>query len=239
MLKLQNIYSGYKRTEVLHGISMDAEDSKITCIVGPNGSGKSTLLKTIIGTTDFSSGSISFDGEELTKLKTTEIIKKGVLYVCQGRVAFRLLNVEENLRLGAWILKDRNLINERLREVYDQMPVLKSKSKLLAGYLSGGEQTLLSIGRALMLKPRIMMLDEPSLGLAPIPLNLVYDKIKELNRSGMTILLVEQNVRKGLSVAHSAYVLDMGLNKFHGNPEQILCDDKLVKLYLGLESSIA
>jgi branched-chain amino acid transport system ATP-binding protein len=238
MLKLDDVYSGYKHIEVLHGISLDVKERKITCIIGPNGSGKSTILKTIVKIADLTSGDIYLDGEDLTQLSTIEILRKGILYVCQGRVVFRYLTVEENLRIGAWVLKDKNLVKERFGQVYEQIPILKSKAKVLAGYLSGGEQTMLSLGRALMLKPRIIMLDEPSLGLAPIALNHVYKKIRNLNKSGMTVLLVEQNVRKALSISDEVYVLDMGTNKFYGDPNQILSDGKLVKLYLGLESSV-
>jgi branched-chain amino acid transport system ATP-binding protein len=234
MLEVTNVAAGYGKFEILHGVSLQAKQNEITCIIGPNGSGKSTLLKTIMGLIKPSSGKITLDDKEVTGFKPPEVLATGIQYIPQGRTTFRRMTVQDNLEMGAYTIKNRSEIKERLEEVFSVTPILRERRNQLAGSLSGGEQTMLCVGRALMLRPRVIMFDEPSLGLAPIVVDAVYQKIADLRRKGKIVIIVEQNVRKALTIADFVYVLDLGQNRFKGKPEEIEKDKKLVQLYLGL-----
>jgi branched-chain amino acid transport system ATP-binding protein len=235
LLEVKDIVSGYGDIEVLRGVSLKVEKGELICVIGPNGSGKSTLLKTIVGAVKPRRGKIILEQTNITGLRPDIVLKKGIAMVPQGRVVFPYMTVLENLEMGAYtIRKDANLLRERLEYVYSLFPRLKEKQKQLAYTLSGGEQMMLCLGRSLMVRPKILMLDEPSLGLAPKYVESVFNMIKEINEEGMTMIVVEQNVRKAMSVANYVYVLDLGKNKFQGTVEDFLSDDRLVKLYMGL-----
>lgn len=233
MLEIKGITSGYGELKVIHDFSMHLNDGEIVCIIGLNGSGKSTLLKTIVGIVKPLQGKIVYDGEDITGLEPHQILRKGICLLPQGRTAFPLMTLLENLQMGAYIVQDGKEFQERLKEVYDLFPILKTRQKDIASKLSGGEQTMLCIARALMSRPKVMLLDEPSLGLAPKLTNQVYQKIAEINNSGCSMIIVEQNVRKVLKIANYAYVLSSGRRKFEGRCEVLLNDDRLKSVYLG------
>ena len=233
MLEAEELVSGYRENEVLHGVSMRAAKEKITCILGPNGCGKSTLLKTMIGIIKPKQGKVTFNGKNITGLIPGKILREGLCLVPQGRIVFPQMTVMDNLEMGGYSLRDRDTINERIELVCKEFPILERRKKQLAGTLSGGEQQMLCIARALMLHPKMILLDEPSLGLAPRIVNEVYERIKEINKKGVAIVIVEQNVYRALSVADKAYVLDLGTNKFEGTPEELMRDEKIVRLYFG------
>jgi len=233
LLEVKGIISGYGDLKVVHDFSMHLDNGEIACIIGPNGSGKSTLLKTIAGIVKPTQGKTVFDGEDITGLEPYEILRKGICLLPQGRTAFPMMTVLENLQMGAYIVKDRKEVKERLKEVYNLFPILEERRMEVANKLSGGEQAMLCIARALMSHPKIMLLDEPSLGLAPKVTNHVYQKIAEINSNGSSMVIVEQNVRKVLNIANYAYVLSSGRTKFEGRCEALLSDDRLTSVYLG------
>lgn len=220
-LEVRDIVSGYGKIEILHGVSMRAEKAKITCIIGPNGAGKSTLLKTIFGILKPRRGSIIYEGEEITGLKPFALIKKGISYVLQRRSVFPYLTVEENLRMGAWsIRKEKERVLEGIDENYKRFPILRKRRNVIARSLSGGEQRMLEIGRALMTRPKLILLDEFSAGLAPKIAMQVYNHAKRLKEEGITIVAVDQNVRQTMKVADYVYVLELGRNKYEAEKEK-------------------
>lgn len=233
MLKVDGVVSGYGDALVLHGISAHIKAKEITGFIGPNGSGKSTLLKTIIGLLKPKEGKVFFKDEEITGLRPDIILKKGIALVPQGRSVFPYMTVLENLEMGGYTLKDPSVVKDRLEEVFNEFPVLKQKRNQIAYTLSGGEQTMLCFGRALMLRPELILLDEPSIGLAPKSMEAVFQKIKEMNEVGRTLAVVEQNVKKVLSIADYVYVLAMGRNRYEGSGQVLLQDPELARIYLG------
>jgi len=232
-LEVNHLTSGYGNLTVIHDFSMHLSESQIVCIIGPNGSGKSTLLRTIIGLIKPTVGTVTLNGEKITGLTPDEILRKGICFLPQGRSVFSLMTVMENLQMGAYIVKDEQQIKERLEEVYQLFPVLEKRRKSLAGKLSGGEQAMLCIARALMTRPKTILFDEPSIGLAPNVINDVYNLIKEINSQGCSMVIVEQNVRKVLSVAEYAYMMNFGEKKFEGTCEDLKNDERIGNLYLG------
>jgi branched-chain amino acid transport system ATP-binding protein len=233
-LEAYNIVSGYGKMEILHGVSLKAEKSKITAFIGPNGAGKSTLLKTIYGFIKPWKGKVIFDGEDITNLEPDLKLKKGIAYVLQGRNIFPYMTVLENLQIAAYTWKDRSKLKEKIKNVFEKFPILKGRENQLAGNLSGGEQRILELGRVLMLSPKVILFDEPTLGLAPKVIDELYEKITELNKEdGITFLIVEQNVRKVLSIADYVYVLELGKNKLEGRANELLENEDLRKTYLG------
>jgi branched-chain amino acid transport system ATP-binding protein len=233
-LEAYNIVSGYGKMEILHGVSLKAEKSKITAFIGPNGAGKSTLLKTIYGFIKPWRGQVIFDGENITNLEPDLKLKKGIVYVLQGRNIFPYMTVLENLHIAAYTWKDRSKLKKKIKSVFERFPILKGKENRLAGNLSGGEQRILELGRVLILSPKAILFDEPTLGLAPKVIDELYEKIIELNKEdGITFLIVEQNVRKVLSIADYVYVLELGKNKLEGKANELLEDEGLKKTYLG------
>jgi len=233
VLDVTKIVSGYADLTVIHDFSMHLEKGEIACILGHNGSGKSTILKTIAGILKPTQGKVQFDGEDITGLEPYEVLKRGICLLPQGGTAFPLMTVLENLQMGAYIVKDKQVIQERLREVYNLFPVLENKRKDAANKLSGGERAMLCIGRALMTHPKTLLLDEPSIGLAPKVANQVFERIAKINSNGTSLLIVEQNVRHALAIADYAYVLSSGRIKFEGKSESLLRDDQLRSVYLG------
>ncbi|SRR6266571_1370555 len=237
ILALENVFSGYGDSEVLHGVSLQVEKGELVAILGPNGAGKTTLLKTIMGVLKASRGSILFDSEEITRISPDKILERGIAYVPQGRSIYPMMSVKDNILAGAYLLNDRKLIDDRLHHVFDLFPRLLERNDADAGVLSGGERQILAIGRSLMLAPKVLMLDEPSLGLDPRFQSIVYQKIKELNELGTTIVLVEQNIKRALDVADRGYVLETGNVRLQGTSEELMKEGRVLKTYLGGGSS--
>jgi branched-chain amino acid transport system ATP-binding protein len=232
MLRIKNLKAGYGGNVVIKGINLNVKRGEIVSILGPNGSGKSTSLKSIFNLCDIYSGSISWDNKDITKLKTHEKISEGISYVPQGRQIFRDLTVQENLEMGAFTIKDKKLVKSNLREVYKKFPFLKKSKFRYAHYLSGGQQQLLSIGRALIQNPKLLLLDEPSLGLSPKSMNIVFKKIKEINKEGVTVVIVEQNIKQAIRLANRNYVLERGKIVLVDG-KNILKNHKIKSIYFG------
>ena len=233
MLEVENVSAGYGLVQILWGVSFRIKEKEIVSIIGPNGAGKTTLVKTIVGLLPAKSGTIRFKGENIEKRPTYEIVKKGITLIPEGREIFPRMTVEENLRLGAYTVKDKAKANETKARVYQIFPVLKKKEKALAQTLSGGEQQMLVICRSLMSNPELLILDEPSLGLAPIIVEKVLDTLRKINEDGVTILLVEQNIRDSLNIANRAYVLEEGKIIIEGEGRELLSNDHIKEVYLG------
>ena len=233
LLELQNIYAGYDGGDVLKGISLHVEQGTTTCIVGPNGAGKSTILRVLSGLLKPRLGQITFDGHSLVGLAPRQILALGIVQVPQSHSLFPTMTVRENVRLGAYTLHDSALVERRLREVEEKFPIVKDRAHDKAGSLSGGQQRLVEFARCLMLDPRVILLDEPSMGLDPRTFKQVIEKIKVMQSSGRTILLVEQNARTGLSLAHNGVVLESGRVRLEGSHTDILNNPEIGHLYLG------
>ena len=232
MLKITNLKAGYGGNEILKGINFELKPAEIVAVIGPNGAGKSTLLKSIFNLCHIYSGRIVFKDKDITKLPTHKLIKEGVSYVPQGRQVFSNLTVEETLEMGAYIMGDKKLIKKNFKDVYTKFPELKEKRKQLAGNLSGGQQQMLAIGRALIQDPEILLLDEPSLGLAPKVVKEVFEKIVEINKEGISIIIIEQNAKQAVKIADGIYVLEDGKIALTGGKE-ILENPKIKNIYFG------
>lgn len=233
MLSIKDLYVSYGGIKALRGINIDIEDNKIVTLIGANGAGKSSTLRAIMNLVKKESGTVTYNGEDFTNLRTMDIVKKGIVLSPEGRRVFANLTVEENLILGAYTVNDKSAIDKEMKKVYELFPRLKERSWQKSGTLSGGEQQMLAVGRALMVKPKVLMLDEPSLGLAPLLVKDIFEIIKELHRQGNTILLVEQNAKKALEVADYAYVLETGQLTLQGEGKELLNDEKVKAAYLG------
>jgi branched-chain amino acid transport system ATP-binding protein len=234
LLVLENVHTYYGNVHALKGINLTVEEGEIVTLIGANGAGKTTTLRTISGLIKPREGRIIFDGQELNKVPAHKIVYMGISHAPEGRKIFPTLTVEENLLLGAYSLgNDRKAIEANKERVFALFPRLAERRKQLAGTLSGGEQQMLAIGRALMSKPRLLLLDEPSLGLAPMLVRAIFETIKEINRQGVTILLVEQNARAALKLAQRAYVLETGRIVLSGPSHELLQDERVRKAYLG------
>lgn len=233
ILKVDNIVSGYGKKEVIHGISLTIKRGEIVSIIGPNGSGKSTVLKTIIGMLKPWQGQVSFDGRDITGMATHKVIALGVSYSPQGRIIFPDMTASEHLDMGAWTLRTKEEIKKALERVYQLFPRLYERRNQKGKTMSGGERQMLSLGRAMMIDPKLIILDEPSIGLAPLFVDLVFKSILKVNDAGTSILMVEQNAAKALENSHSAYVLEMGNNRFQGKAKDLLESEEVRRLYLG------
>lgn len=232
MLQITKLKSGYNGNEVLHGIDFVVKPNEIVAIIGPNGSGKSTLLKSIFKLANIYDGKIIFKDKSLNKLKTHELISEGISFVPQGRQVFNDLTVRENLEMGAFIFKDKEIVKENIDDVFDKFPFLKEKQNEYAFTLSGGQQQILAIARALMQNPQLLLLDEPSLGLSPKTTKEVFETIKKLNKEGISIIIVEQNARKAVEIANRTYVLEDGKIALSGGKE-ILKHPEIKSIYFG------
>ena len=233
LLEVHDIHAGYGKSEVLHGVSLKVEAGQIVSIIGPNGAGKSTLFLTIFGLLPVRQGHVMFGGEEVTNRSPEVLLRSGMTLVPQGRNVFPLMTVEENILLGAYIHKRTPELLKELDRVYEVFPMLGEKRKERAGDLSGGQQQMLEIGRALILRPKIMLLDEPTLGLAPLVFKQIFEIIVRFKQQGQTILLVEQNAAKALDISDHAYVIEVGKNRYEGTGEAIRNDERVKRLYLG------
>jgi branched-chain amino acid transport system ATP-binding protein len=233
MLEIKDIHVYYGAIHAIKGISLKVNDGELVSLVGANGAGKTTILHTISGLLRATSGEILLDGVNLQKVPANTIINLGLAHVPEGRHVFSRMTVEENLRMGAYIINDAKCISDNLENVYHHFPRLKERARQLGGTLSGGEQQMLATGRALMTNPKFLIMDEPSMGLSPILVNEIFTIIDQLHNSGITILLVEQNAKKALAVADRAYVLETGKISMQGSAKELAEDDRVRKAYLG------
>lgn len=233
MLKIDDLVVSYGGIEALKGISLEVPDGKIVTLVGANGAGKSTTLRSIVGLVKTKKGNIYYDNINLLEEKTQNLVKHGITLVPEGRRIFPNLTVLENIKIGAYVRKDNAAIKEDIEWVYSLFPILKDRNWQLAGTLSGGEQQMLAVARALMSRPKLLMMDEPSLGLAPLIVKQIFDIIKEIHKQGVTILLIEQNANAALHIADYGYVLETGTIKLQGTGEELLHDENVKKAYLG------
>ena len=233
LLKITNLQVSYGGIDALAGISFDVEEGEIVTLIGANGAGKSTTLRTISGLVKAKAGRIVYDGRDITSMNPQKIVSEGIAMVPEGRHVFDNLTVKENLLIGAYLRKDRESINEDIEHIYTLFPRLHEREWQLAGTLSGGEQQMLAVGRAIMTQPRILMMDEPSLGLAPIVVKEIFSIIRTLNETGMTILLIEQNANAALRCSHRAFVMETGRITMSGPSADLLADKRVQDAYLG------
>ncbi len=233
MLEIEKLEVYYGAINALKGISFNVEQGEIIALIGANGAGKTTTLHTITGLVPAKRGSVKLNGKDITKIPAHKIVSMGMAHVPEGRRVFAQLTVYENLMLGAYTRKDKVEIAESLERVYERFPRLKERRKQTAGTLSGGEQQMLAMGRALMSKPSIILMDEPSMGLSPLYVSEIFDIITEINKSGTTVLLVEQNAKKALSIANRAYVLETGTIALSGDAKELMNNEQVKKAYLG------
>ena len=233
MLEIKNLHSGYGELKVLKGVDINVKEKEIVALIGPNGAGKSTVIRSVFNIANVTKGDINFNGKNIRKLKTHELIKKGISYVNQGRIIFDTLTVRENLEIGGDLIKDKKEKEKRLNEVYKKFPVLKERENKLAYGLSGGERQMLAIGRTLMQNPLLLMLDEPSLGLGPKLQKEILNIIKKLRDDGLAILIVEQNAKKAIEISDRTYLLEDGKIALEGSGNFILKHSKIKQVYLG------
>jgi neutral amino acid transport system ATP-binding protein len=237
MLFIKNLTASYGGPDIIHEINLHIKEGEIVTIIGPNGAGKSTILRSIFGLTKVKNGTIEFFGENLVGLKTDQVIKRGICYVPQGRSIFSTMTVEENLEMGGFIHQNKNDIIKGLALVYGKFPKLRDRKHQRAENMSGGEQQMLAIGRALMVQPKLLLLDEPSIGLAPKIVEEVFEKCQEICKNGTAILMVEQNANLALEYSDRGYVLELGHNRYEGKAQELMHDAKVGELYLGKKYS--
>lgn len=233
MLNVNNLHVHYGAIHALKGVGFNLQEGEIVALIGSNGAGKSTLLNTISGILKATEGEVSYLDEDITNTPAQNIVKKGIIQVPEGRKIFASMTVLENLEMGAYSVDSRNLIADRIEEMFVRFPLLNGKKKQLGGTLSGGEQQMLAIARGLMANPKLMLLDEPSMGLAPVLVEQVFDTIEEINKQGTSILLVEQNAQMALSIANRAYVLETGKVVLDGKASDVLKNSMVIEAYLG------
>lgn len=233
MLEVKDLYVNYGAVEAIKGISFNVKQGEVVTLIGANGAGKTTTLHTISGLTKAKSGSITYDGHDLLKTEPSKIITLGIAHVPEGRHVFPQMTVEDNLEMGAYISSNKAEIADSMKDVYEKFPRLRERRRQLAGTLSGGEQQMLAVGRALMSKPSIILMDEPSMGLSPLLVKEVFAIIQEIHQAGITVLLNEQNAKMALSIADRAYVLETGTISISGDAKELLQDERVKKAYLG------
>lgn len=233
MLKVENLHINYGFIEAVKGIDFEVNDGEIVALIGANGAGKTTTMHALSGLIKAKSGSIILDGKDITKVPANKIVSLGLIQVPEGRHVFSSQTVLENLTLGAYLCKDKKLIEANLNHVFELFPRLKERQKQLAGTLSGGEQQMLAMGRALMSNPKVLLLDEPSMGLSPLLVKEIFAIIKEINENGTTVFVVEQNAKMALEIAHRAYVMETGKIVLSGTGKELLASDAVSKAYLG------
>jgi branched-chain amino acid transport system ATP-binding protein len=233
LLRAEAMTAGYGKMAILHEVSLIVAPGELVAVIGPNGAGKSTTFKVIVGFLKPTIGRVLFDGDDITGLRPDEVLRRGLAYVPQGRIVFPQMTVLENLEMGGYIQRNPARIREALERVHALFPILAERRHQKAGTMSGGEQQMVAIGRALMTTPKLVLLDEPSLGLSPKYVALIFEKLVEMKRSGYTLMVVEQNAAKALSVADRGYVLELGRNRFEGSGRTLLADPEVKRLYLG------
>jgi ABC-type branched-subunit amino acid transport system ATPase component len=233
LLVADGITAGYGRMDILHEVSLHVRPGELVSVIGPNGAGKSTALKTVVGFLRPRQGRVLFGGQSIVGLRPDLVLRRGLAYVPQGRIVFPLMTVLENLEMGAYIERDRTRIAAALDRVFAMFPILAERRRQKAGTMSGGEQQMVAIARALMTSPRLILLDEPSLGLSPKFVTLIFDKLMEMRHAGYTLMIVEQNAARALAIADRGYVLELGRNRFEGPGRTLLEDPEVKRLYLG------
>ena len=233
LLSVRNLSTGYDKVNVLHDVSIQTQPGKITCILGANGAGKSTLIRAILGLTPARQGQVMWDGRDITHEKTHRIIASGIACIPEGRKVFPRMTVQENLTLGAYLEADASQLRSRIERVYEVFPRLQERAQQLAGTMSGGEQAMVSIGRGLMANPQLLVIDEPSLGLSPLYVKENFRVIRQINELGITVLLVEQNARQTLAIAHHGYVLSQGRVVAEGSAQELANNDDVRSAYFG------
>jgi ABC-type branched-subunit amino acid transport system ATPase component len=233
LLRAEAMTAGYGKMPILHEVSLIIAPGELVAVIGPNGAGKSTTFKVIVGFLKPTQGRVLFDGDDITGLRPDQVLRRGLAYVPQGRIVFPQMTVLENLEMGGYTERNPVRIREALERVYALFPILAERRHQKAGTMSGGEQQMVAIGRALMTTPKLVLLDEPSLGLSPKYVSLIFEKLVEMKRAGYTLMLVEQNAAKALSVADRGYVLELGRNRFEGSGRTLLDDPEVKRLYLG------
>jgi ABC-type branched-subunit amino acid transport system ATPase component len=233
LLSVDGITAGYGKIDILHDVSLTISPGEIVSVIGPNGAGKSTAFKTIVGFLIPRSGRVLFNGDSIVGLRPDRVLRRGLAYVPQGRIVLPQMTVLENLEMGAYIERESGRVAASLERVFALFPILGERRRQKAGTMSGGEQQMVAIGRALMTSPRLILLDEPSLGLSPKFVTLIFDKLVEMKRSGFTLMLVEQNAARALAIADRGYVLELGRNRFEGPGRALLEDPEVKQLYLG------
>jgi branched-chain amino acid transport system ATP-binding protein len=238
LLTIEDVAAGYGRADVLRGVDLGIEEGSITCLIGPNGAGKSTVLKTISGLLRPSRGSIHLKGEPIAGLSPQAVLDRGVVHVPQERSLFPSMTVWDNVLMGAFVLRDRALVRRRADEVAERFALVRERRHARAGSLSGGEQKLVEIARAMMLDPELLLMDEPSMGLDPRSRHLVFSTVSEINVGGRTVLLVEQNARSGLAIAHRAAVMESGMIRLTGTGQSLLSNPEVARLYLGTAGAL-
>ncbi|MGA7876305.1 MAG: ABC transporter ATP-binding protein [Desulfoferrobacter sp.] len=233
LLEVQDLDAGYGRIMILHGITLHVEAGEIVCLIGPNGAGKSTVLRTIAGQLTPTRGEILVEGDATAGMNPQQKGTRGLIFIPQGQNIFPSLTVAENLEMAGYLLTDRETLKDRMEEVFAVFPWIGERRSRSARELSGGQRQMLALSRVLLMKPKLVLLDEPSLGLAPLMVEEIFDRILAMNRQGISFLLVEQNARKGLSVSHRGYVIEQGKNRLHGAGSELLVNPEVQKLYLG------
>lgn len=235
MLVVKDLVSGYSKMPAIHGVSFKVEEGQIVAILGSNGAGKTTTLKTVMGILPAMSGSITYQGENLIGTPSYKMAAKGISMVPEGRHLFPKLSIYDNLMMGAYTIKDKNKIKEKLDVIYDIFPILAERKTQLAGTMSGGEQQMVAIGRALMCDPKLLILDEPSLGIMPKLVDEIFEFIKTINKMGVTIVIIEQNAEKTLAFSDYAYVISDGKTVIEGTAQELMNDDQVQRVYLGID----
>jgi ABC-type branched-subunit amino acid transport system ATPase component len=234
LLEVQDLYAGYQKLDILQGVSLQVNPGEIVCVIGPNGAGKSTVFKAVYGFIDIRKGRTLFDGDDVTNYRPQEMLRAGVSIVPQLRSVFPQMTVDENLEMGMYLEKDAQQTRKRIDEIFSLFPRLAERKKQKAGTMSGGEQRMLEIGRALMYKPKLLLMDEPSAGLAPLITKMIFEQIEHLNRElGLTVLMIEQNARQGLEISDRGYVLQLGKNSFMGPSRELLDNPEVRHAFLG------
>jgi ABC-type branched-subunit amino acid transport system ATPase component len=234
LLDIQDIYAGYQKLDILMGVNLHVNAGEVVCVIGPNGAGKSTVFKAVYGFIKIRRGRTIFDGKDVTKFRPQEMLRSGVSIVPQLRSIFPQMTVYENLEMGMFLEKSKHRITERIGEIFTLFPRLEERQRQIAGTMSGGEQRMLEIGRALMYNPKLLMMDEPSAGLAPLITKMIFENIKRLNQElGLTVLMIEQNARRGLEISDRGYVLQLGKNSHEGTSKELLEDPEVRRSFLG------
>ena len=234
LLDVKDLYAGYQKLDILKGVNLKVKQGEIICVIGPNGAGKSTVFKALYGFIDIRKGQVLFDDQDITDYRPQDMLKSGVSIVPQLRSVFPQMTVLENLEMGMYLEKKRTRVKQRINVILDLFPRLAERKKQIAGTMSGGEQRMLEIGRALMYEPKLLLMDEPSAGLAPLITKMIFEKIEFLNQEiGLTDLMIEQNARQGLEISHRGYVLQLGENSYEGPSQDLLNDPEVRRAFLG------
>ena len=234
LLEIKDLYAGYQKLDILQGVNLDVHPGEIVCVIGPNGAGKSTVFKAVYGFIDVRKGKVLLDGKDITNYRPQDMLHSGVSIVPQLRSVFPQMTVMENQEMGMYLEKNRKRVHNRIREIFDLFPRLAEREKQIAGTMSGGEQRMLEIGRALMNRPKLLLMDEPSAGLAPLITKMIFEQVAYLNQEiGLTVLMIEQNARRGLEISDRGYVLQLGKNSYQGSSRELLDDPEVRRAFLG------